>query len=174
MKHKQYEITVLNKHHNKKAFSSGVNDLDRYLSEQASQDTRRNISITYVLTETDSEIIAGYYTLSSNVITLDELPVNIQSKLQYYPTMPTTLLGRLAVEKKFQGNRLGEKLLIDALKRCYIASQTVASMAVIVKAKDQRAIDFYKRYDFIEFHDTPDKLFIPMKTIENVFVTASE
>ncbi|MBX9586620.1 MAG: GNAT family N-acetyltransferase [Gammaproteobacteria bacterium] len=173
MNYDQYQISVLDKRHNKKAFSSGVSVLDRYLAERASQETRRNVSITYVLSERGSEIIAGYYTLSSNVIMLDELPVDIKSKLPYYPTLPTTLLGRLAVDKKYLGNQLGEKLLIDALKRSYVASQTVASMAVIVKAKDKSAINFYKRYDFTEYHDTSDKLFLPMKTIEKVFVAAS-
>lgn len=170
MNHNQYQITVLNEHHNKKAFSSGVDELDRYLAEQASQETRRNVSITYVLSEADSEIIAGYYTLSSNIIILDDLPENIKSKLPYYHSLPTTLLGRLAVDKKYQGNQFGEKLLVDAFKHSYVASQSVASMAVIVKANDQSAINFYKRYDFIEYYDTPDKLFLPMKTIEKIFL----
>lgn len=166
----QYTISLLNKQHNKKTFESGVNALDRYLAEQASQEMRRKITTTYVLTESNSEHVAGYYTLSSNVISLESLPTEMKTKLPYYPTLPTTLIGRLAVDKKHQGKRLGEKLLIDALKRSYTTSQNVASMAVIVKAKNQSATNFYKNYGFTEYNDTHDKLFLPMNTTEKIWI----
>ncbi len=79
--------------------------------------------------------------------------------------MPATLIGRLAVDQANRGLRLGERLLIDALRRSLTASQTVASVAVIVDAKDTAGVAFYLRYGFLPFPDQPLRLFLPMKTV---------
>ena len=62
--------------------------------------------------------------------------------------MPATLLGRIAVSLKYRGKGLGERLLIDALKRSLEASRVVGSAAVIVDAKDSSGVRFYERYGF--------------------------
>ena len=56
-------------------------------------------------------------------------------------------------------------MLIDALRRSLAASQSVASVAVVVDAKDATGVAFYLRYGFIPFPDQPLRLFLPMKTI---------
>jgi hypothetical protein len=45
------------------------------------------------------------------------------------------------------------------------ASQTVASVAVIVDANDATGVALYLRYGFRPFPDQPLRLFLPMKTI---------
>ena len=77
-------------------------------------------------------------------------------------------MGRLAVDQSYRGLRLGERLLIDALRRSLAASQAIASVAVIVDAKDQTGVAFYLRYGFISFPDQPLRLFLPMKTIADL------
>jgi predicted GNAT family N-acyltransferase len=79
-----------------------------------------------------------------------------------------TLLGRLAVDQTFRGRRLGEKLLIDGLDRALLAGRTVASAAVVVDARDETSAAFYARYGFIAFPDQPLRLFIAMKTVEQL------
>jgi len=160
-----YGIEALNKKHEKKNFSCGLETLDRYLTQQAGQDARRRVTATYVLTENSSEIITGYYTLSSTSIGLGALPKEIIKKLPRYPTLPATLLGRLAIDRKIQGKRFGEQLLIDALKRSLELSNKVASMAVVVDAKNNGAIRFYKHYGFTQFPESQNRLFLPMDTI---------
>lgn len=44
---------------------------------------------------------------------------------------------------------MGEYLLMDALRRALIASRQVAAVAVIVDAKDNNAVAFYRRYELI-------------------------
>jgi len=55
---------------------------------------------------------------------------------------------------------------MDALHRALVASREVASLAVIVDAKDDSAVAFYRRYEFIPFADQANRLFLPMGTIE--------
>lgn len=163
-----YRIEALQTDHERKAFSCGVEALDRYLIQQAGQDNRRRVAATYVISEHNSNRAAGYYTLSSSNILLRELPQEIIKKLPRYPSLPATLLGRLAVDQAWQGKKLGELLLIDALKRSLKLSTEIASMAVIVDAKNIHAEQFYLRYGFIPFLDT-NRLFLPIATIEKIW-----
>jgi GNAT superfamily N-acetyltransferase len=165
----QYGIYMLNKNHEKREFSCGIEPLDRYIKEQAGQDECRHIAATYVLTEINSRLIMGYYTLSASSIELSALPEVIRKKLPRYPTVPAALLGRLAVDQQYQGQNLGEYLLIDALKRGLDISHKMAAMAVVVHAKNDQAIRFYVRYGFIPFVDAPNRLFLPMDTIEQLW-----
>jgi GNAT superfamily N-acetyltransferase len=165
----RYSIDSLGKNHQKKAFSCGIEPLDRYIQEHAGQDIRRRVAAIYVLTEINSNLMIGYYTLSANSIELGALPEVIKKKLPRYPTVPATLLGRLAVDKQYQGKNIGAHLLIDALKRSLDVSHKMASMAVVVHAKNEQAIGFYKHYGFIPFPDTRDRLFFPMDTIAQLW-----
>ncbi|HEX9368238.1 MAG TPA: GNAT family N-acetyltransferase, partial [Vicinamibacterales bacterium] len=88
-----------------------------------------------------------------------------RKRLPRYPLVPATFMGRLAVDRSYRGLRLGERLLIDALRRSLVASQVIASVAVIVDAKDQAGVAFYLRYGFLAFPDQPLRLFLPMKTV---------
>jgi predicted GNAT family N-acyltransferase len=90
-------------------------------------------------------------------------------KLPKYPLVPATLLGRLAVDVRLRGKGAGEHLLMDALRRALEASREVASVAVVVDAKDDSAVSFYRRYGFIGFADQPRRLFLPMAVIEKPF-----
>jgi predicted GNAT family N-acyltransferase len=119
------------------------------------------------LLDRSSDIVAGYYTLSQAGINLVDLPIEITKKLPKYPVVPATLLGRLAVDKKYQGKGLGEILLMDALQKSL--QNEIASMAVVVDAKDDNARSFYEHYQFIRFPDYPNRLFLPMTTIAKMF-----
>lgn len=163
-----HAITLLTKEHDRSVFCCGVNALDRYVQEQATQDMRKHVAATFVLTQKNERAVLGYYTLSATSIALDDLPENISKKLPKYPLVPATLLGRLAVDKNQHDKKFGELLLIDALHRSYNASSEIGSMAVVVDAKDEKAISFYQKYGFIVFSDQPHKLFLPMKVIENL------
>ena len=78
------------------------------------------------------------------------------------------MLGRLAIDKNFQGKGIGKILLIDALKRCFGASDSIGAFAVIVDPLDKEAERFYKKYGFIKLPDS-GKMFLPMKTIRELF-----
>lgn len=156
--------------HNRAAFSCGKEPLDRYLQQQANQDLQKKVAAVMVLTP-DGTTIAGYYTLSQYSIELGTLPQTTVKKLKLprYSELPATLLGTLAVSSKFRGQGIGELLLMEALKRSLDQSRSIASMAVVVDAKDEEAKAFYIRYGFIELPDHPDRLFLPMKTVQQMF-----
>lgn len=167
----KFAISVLGKAHQKKTFTCGAEPLDTYLQEQALQHMKKNISVTYALTEHDNEEVLGYYSLSSTSIRLAELPPRFIKKLPKYPSLPGILLGRLAVHIQLQGEGLGAYLLVDALKQSLRVSKEIGAVAVVVDAKNQDAVNFYKQYDFIALDDNPQKLFLPMDTVKKLNLT---
>lgn len=151
-------------HHDRAAFSCGTEALNNYIKKQASQDVRKKVAIVYVAT-LDGKTILGYYTLSQYSIQLKDIPVELSKRFPKYPALPATLLGRLARDVSTRGQGVGELLLLDALYRALAMSEQVASAAVVTDAKDQKAVDFYKKYGFIELPKTELRLFLPMASI---------
>ena len=142
--------------------------LDNYLHRQARQDIKKRVAVAFVL-RPDGKTIARYYTLSQYSAELDAIPQDTARKLPKYPVVPATLIGRLAVSTAFRGRGLGGLMLMDALNRCLAGSKHVASAAVIVDAKDEGTLAFYKKYGFLGLPKITHRLFLPMATIEKMF-----
>ena len=163
-----YRIEALGPAHDRRAFHSGVEELDEYLKLRAGQDGRLKVAAPFVLLD-ENDSILGYYTLSAYSIRLGALPESLAKKLPRYPLMPATLLGRLAVSSACRGRRLGRFLLMDALHRSWWNSSQVASAGVVVEALDETARGFYRRHEFLPLLDHPNRLFLPIGTIEKAF-----
>ena len=164
----RFAIEPLGEKHNRAAFSCGVEALDSYLHKQAGQDARKRAAVSFVASA-DGQTIAGYYTLSQYAIALDAIPEDLAKRLPKYPMVSATLLGRLAVSVEFRGQGVGETLLMDALHCCLASSKQIASAGVIVDAKDESAVQFYKKYGFIALPKIENRLFLPMGTVEQLF-----
>jgi GNAT superfamily N-acetyltransferase len=164
-----YRVERFDKQHDREGFSCGVEPLDKYLKEQAGQDARRRVAAPFVLFESNGTVVVGYYTLSALSIDVGTWPEDVARRLPRYPVVPATLLGRFAVDTRLQGRGMGEYLLLDVLRRALEASREVASIAVVVDAKDDVALAFYQHFGFIPLGDQPYRLFLPMKTIERLF-----
>jgi len=164
-----FRVEPLRKAHDRVAFSCGIEALDNYLKKQASQDVAKRVAVCFVLTP-DGKTVAGFYTLSQYSVDLVKLPEDIVRRLPKYPEVPATLLGRLAISERFKGQGLGEFLLLDVLHRSLEQSKHVASAALIVDAKDEAAKQFYEHFDFLSLPNTPSRLFLPMSTVEQLFL----
>jgi GNAT superfamily N-acetyltransferase len=123
----------------------------------------------HLVSERSGALIRGYYTLSSYGINVGELPIAVAKKLPRYPLIPATLLGRLAVDRSFQQQGMGEFLLMDALRRALLQSVEIAAAAVVVDAIDEGAIRFYGHFGFVTFPAINNRLFLPMKAVGDLF-----
>ena len=162
-------VEPLDKRHDRAAFSCGIEPLDRYFKTQARQDVGKKAAAAFVTVDQETSRVAGFYTLAATAVPLRDLPDVISKKLPRYPLVPATLLGRLAVDESYRGRKLGEFLLLDALRRSLDQSKQVGSTAVVVDAKNEAALSFYLKFGFIQFVDDPYRLFLPMSTIEKLF-----
>ena len=137
--------------------------------QQARQDADKRVAAPFVLIDPPAARVVGYYTLSASLLDARELPDDLARKLPRYPHLPVTLLGRLAVDQRAKGKGVGEFLLMNALHRCAQAATDIASMAVLVDAKDDAPDAFYRHCDFLPLQQQPRRLFLPMKTVAALF-----
>lgn len=156
-----FRIEPLGPTHHRTGFSSGVEPLDRYLRELATQDIKRRISNCFVALD-QAGIIAGYYTFAATSLAMTELSAEEVKRLPRYPLLPAGLIGRLAVDRRFQGRRLGGALIMDAAIRAAHADSAI--FALVVDAKDETAISFYLHHGFRQLVSKPATLFLPIAT----------
>ena len=154
-------VEPLGKPLDRKTFSCGLPELDRYLSRQAGQDVRRRIARVFVCTAADGDAVLGFYTFSALSIELSALPEELSRKLPLHP-VPCVLLGRLAVDRSVHGHGVGRMLLADAVRRVVTAGETVAMYAMIVDAANDDAKRFYEGFGFMPVADGPMQLFLPL------------
>jgi GNAT superfamily N-acetyltransferase len=166
----QPQTQTLGRHHDRASFSCGVEPLDIYIRQRALQDQDKRASVCWVLSSNDDpKQIRGYYTLSAYAVGLRNLPELQARKLPKYPDVPCAILGRLAVDSRYHGKGLGEHLLLDAMAKVLTQSASIATYALIVDAKDDKAAAFYTHHDFIPFPSSPHRLFLPVATIAQIF-----
>jgi predicted GNAT family N-acyltransferase len=156
------------KKHDRTLFNCGDDRLDDYIKTKASQELKKKVSTPFVLTDSPDRQVLGYYCISSYSLAMVEVETSTAKKLPRYPLLPAILLGRLAVDSGHQGKLYGQRLLLDALKRSCGISRQLAAVAVVVDAKGDDAVNFYRRYGFTEFQTDLLKLYISMESIEKL------
>jgi ribosomal protein S18 acetylase RimI-like enzyme len=165
MTDRPFEIGLLGKQ-DRSDFRCGSEPLDRYLVSQASQDVRRRVSACYVAVEQATGRIAGYYTLSAADVSVSDLPAELAHRLPRYPSVPAARIGRLAIDRRFQGRGLGGALLLNAAMRALRSE--IAVFALAVDAKDDKAAAFYRRHGFSAFASNPLQLIAPLATFRKL------
>lgn len=153
--------------HDRNRFNCGIDALNNYLKVMASQQNKKDNTRTFVLEDkANPQHIVGFYTLTMTPIDMQNLPVSLQKKHQ--SSTSGGLIARLAVDERYKGQKIGEWLLVDALKKLLQASDAVGFPVVIVDAKDG-AKGFYQKYGFRCFEDNEHKLFITIADVRASF-----
>jgi GNAT superfamily N-acetyltransferase len=163
-----WKIEPLASHHVRTEFDCGEPSLSDWIRQQASQFVSRDLAKVYVLLRKDGPRAWGYYAISTCQIRFEELPPKYSKGLPRKLGIPAALIGKLAVDKGLQGQKLGGVLLSDALRRVRDLSETIGIRAVVVDAIDQRARAFYLHHEFIAFADAPDRLFLPLSIVRKL------
>jgi GNAT superfamily N-acetyltransferase len=161
-------IRALDERTDRTRFSSGSEPLDEWFHRQAGQSQRKRLaSVWTAAPDAGPVVVVGYYSLAPWQIAFEEAPPALTRRLPKYP-LAATLLARLAVDRRWQGQGMGGVLLADALRRVHVASRIVPVQMVVVHAKDPRAAAFYARHGFQPFPRTPLHLFMPIASIPGV------
>ena len=157
-------IRSLSGSHDRRRFDCGKPALDEWLSQTARQHQLKDISQTFVAVDPEEPgRILGFYALSACEVVTEELPADLASKLPRQ--MPAVKLGRLAVDKSFQRQGLGELLLMDAIKRACNVREQIGVFALFVDAKDDEAVAFYSRYGFSALPRSPKTMVLALKHV---------
>ena len=165
MTDRPFEIGLLGKE-DRSDFCCGSEPLDRYFKTQSSQDMRRRVSVCYVALEKATRQIAGYYTLSAADVPVSDIPPEVKNRLPRYPSVPAARIGRLAIDRRLQGRGLGAALLLNAALRALRSE--IAVFALVVDAKDDEAVAFYRHLGFSAFASNPLRFIAPIETFRKL------
>jgi GNAT superfamily N-acetyltransferase len=144
--------TPLTETHDGSTFDSGEAVLDDWLRQRAWPNQQLNASRTYVVCSTGSKLIAGYFALSMGQIIGTEVTGSMRRNMP--PQIPALLVGRLAIDRRWQGKGLGKALLNDIVRRALGADAAVR--LILVHAISPTAEAFYARHGFTRLPvDTP-------------------
>ena len=164
------EIRRLEKGDSVNDFNCGDEPLNTYLRRYAwKNQIKHQIGVTYVAVQQERrQEVVGYYTLAASNLPRESLPPASAASLPKYSSIPVFLLARLAVDRQFQSQSIGEALLGHALKNCLFLSAQVGSRFVIVDAYPT-AIAWYARFGFISlpnsFFSGTQPMVIDLRTV---------
>ena len=137
---------LLTEAHDHSTFEAGEPVLDEWLRRRAWPNLQMAASRTYVVCPTGSNMVAGYFSLSMGQIlgqdVTGSMPRNMPRQI------PAVTLGRLAIDRKWQGRGLGAALLADVVRRALRASSEVVARLVMVQAISPTAEAFYLHHGF--------------------------
>ena len=140
--------------------------MNLFLQRTARQHQKKGVSQTFVLI--DEELawptrILGYFALTACESPTEDLPTEFARGLPQ--RIPAVLLGRLAVDRQFQGHGFGTTLMVEALRIVAEIIPKVGICGLFVDAKDDTAAAFYRHFGFVPLLSNPHRLFLPLESI---------
>jgi len=137
--------------HDSSSFDSGEPALDDWLRRRALGNQVSGASRTFV--SCDGLRVAEYYALASGAVTLASVPGRFKRTMP--DPIPVVLLGRLAIDRAWQGKGLGRSLVQDAALRVSQAADLIGIRGIAVHAISEDARKFYLAMGFTECAGSP-------------------
>jgi GNAT superfamily N-acetyltransferase len=148
--------------HDVSAFDSGVPELDTWLKRRALQNEASGASRTYVVSAGGR--VVGYYALATGAVVQQEATGKVRRNMP--DPILVMVIGRLAVDREYQGQGLGSALLRDALQRTLNAASIVGIRAVLLHAISDEAETFYEKAGFSVSPVNPMTMMITLADVQ--------
>ncbi|WP_020561572.1 GNAT family N-acetyltransferase [Methylosarcina fibrata] len=145
-------------------FDSGELSLNDWLKKRAIKNQASGASRCFVICS-GGEVI-GYYSLSAGAISQEVAPKAMRRNMP--DPLPILLLGRLAVDKRYHNQGIGQALLRDAMLRAVNVAGEAGVFAMLVHALTDSAKQFYLSRGFIESPLQPMTLLMTIATIHAI------
>lgn len=152
-------------HHELQDFSSDVEPLDTWLKDRARSNEVGGASRTYVVCQGNRVI--GYYSLAAGSVLHHTATGRVRRNMP--DPVPAALLGRLAIDRGWQGRGLGAALLRDAVLRVIGAAETIGVRAILVHAISDEAKAFYEHWGLRPSPVEPMTLMITIEEARRMF-----
>ena len=147
-------------------FDSGELSLDEWLKKRALKNHATGASRCFVLCAGASVI--GYYSLSAGAISHEAAPKAMRRNMP--DPLPVILLGRLAVDRRYHNQGLGQSLLRDAMLRAVNVAGDAGVFAILVHAISDQAQQFYLSRGFVESPLQPMTLLMTLETVRSILL----
>lgn len=142
--------------HDLSQFHCGEPELDDWLRRRSLQNEESGASRTYVVCA--GQQVVGYYALAAGAAAHANTSGRVRRNMPN--PVPVMVIGRLAIDARFQGRGIGSALLRDAVLRTVQAAEIAGIRAILVHAISETAKKFYERSGFIPSPVDPMTLMI--------------
>ena len=149
-------------------FQCGVEPLDDWLKRHAYHNETESGSRTFVVCS--GLRVVGYYSLAASSLLPGAATGRVRRNMPN--PIPTVLLGRLALDRGWQGRGLGGDFLRDATLRVLAAGEAIGVRAMLVHAISLEAKSFYERHGFRSSPIEPMSLTITLVEARRAFLAA--
>lgn len=153
--------------HDIESFHSGVESLDAWLKRRALKNQATGASRTFVVCE-ENHVVA-YYALASSAVAVDAAPGSFRRNMP--DPIPVVVLGRLAVDERYQGKGFGRALVRDAALRVLQAADAIGIRGLIVHVISVEAKTFYEQ---VGFEPSPIDPMMLMATLADLHAALQE
>lgn len=162
----------IHKKHDRESFDCGEEALNDFLRRYARKNHDLGAAKTFLaIGDSDDKIILGFYSLSPASVAYSRTPEIVRRGMARHE-VPGFRLGRLAVDRRWQGQGIGGQLLLSAGRRCLLAATEVGGVVLVIDAKSERVAKWYAGYGAVPLVDASLTLLLPLKTIESALKKA--
>ena len=151
-------VVPLNKDTDLSAFSCSEPQLNNFLMEDSLNDHENLYSITHLVLS--GEEIAGFFTLITDNLSISRLEKTAYQDY-HYQKLPAIKVARLATAKKFEGQGVGRRMIIEIYKYVYMITKYAGCRLITVDAKED-AVGFYQKFAFKIVSGKRNTPFVPM------------
>lgn len=150
-----------------KQFDCGHAVINSFVHNSLKPQVKKSLSVAYVLTDSAHEDrFAGFYTIAQHMIDVSSLSTMQLGSLPR--KIPCSRLVMLGVDKRYQGQQLGSRLLKHALVVTQSVARQIGSFGMYLDA-DPLAVSFYQKLGFtlLVGDKTPESspMFLPFSAI---------
>jgi len=132
-----------------KTFDCNNEMINRFVYKSLKKRVKKHLSQAYILLE--NERFIGFYTLDTFSIAKENFELeNKPSGLP--PIVPVVKLSMLGIDKSYQGQGLGKRLLRDMFLKVYQISKLAGCIGIYLLA-EKDAIPFYESLGFVGIKD---------------------
>ncbi|MGR8998234.1 MAG: GNAT family N-acetyltransferase [Gammaproteobacteria bacterium] len=156
--------TPITPQHDVSGFNCGDPSLDHWLKKRALKNQSSGASRCFVVCN-DNKVV-GYYCLSAGAISHESSPKSMRRNMP--DPLPVILLGRLAIDRQFHNQGIGQALLRDAMLRAVNVAKDTGVFAILVHALSEPAKQFYLSRGFVQSPIQPMTLMMTLETIRSI------
>jgi GNAT superfamily N-acetyltransferase len=157
----RFIVEPLGEQHNRATFRCSDHQITNYFRRHAFANLQIRIANAWIIRDRHTDLIVGFYTLSTASADFGAIPEQFTANLPRYP-VPVVLLGRMGVDRRYERQGFGTRLLIDALHRVYW--QDVMAVFGMVVGPKAGVREFYTQFGFVPLTNDPQRLFLHLET----------
>ncbi|MFH1181621.1 MAG: GNAT family N-acetyltransferase [Candidatus Woesearchaeota archaeon] len=140
------KVVNLSKVYDLSKFDCGVSDLNEFIQKDAFEYEEQRLARTFLLIY-DNNVLIGFFSLVNDAIRLDDDEKEEDGLDCPMHEFPATKIARFAVQKEYQGKKVGSTMLMMAVG--YILDSKYSASRFVTVDSYPDKVSWYERFKFV-------------------------